>query len=68
MQLNFDPKRFPGRFILIDLNTEPATERMNCLRCGALTQELHKDFELCPACYATWSAGFAQDWLRERFK
>ena len=67
MRYCFDPKLFPDRVIVIDLNTRPPREQMNCTECGRMVEQLFQDFELCQQCYQKWSVEFCERWLRSRF-
>ena len=63
--MQFDPQMFPDRIIIIDLNA--GTEKMNCLGCGRLAEQLEKKDELCADCYQKWSMDFCDRWCAERF-
>lgn len=67
MARHFDPDVFDNRVIVVDTNSDPPVERMNCLRCGKLVERLHKYDELCRGCYSKWEKAFRERWLRERF-
>jgi len=67
MGRRFDPEVFKGRVIVVDTNSNPSVERMNCLRCGKLVARLYKYDELCRECYSKWEKDFRERWLRERF-
>ena len=60
----FDPRLFRRRFILIDQNTDPPTEKMNCVCCGTLTSELYEMALFCKACFLKWKE--ANDLICER--
>ena len=67
MARRFDPRMFEERVIVVDLNVNPPLERMNCVMCGRMVEELWMDFDVCRACYESWSVGFCEEWLRARF-
>ncbi len=67
MHRRFDPRIFKNRVIVVDTNSSPPVERMNCLRCGKLVSRLYKYDELCKSCYTKWEDEFREEWIRERF-
>ena len=62
MRYRFDPEAYPDQVIVIDLNA--GTQKINCLACGQLVEQVWKNNELCLACYDEWSKGFAREWVR----
>ncbi len=50
----FDPRVFRKRFILVDSNTIPETEKMNCVSCGSLETELFEMNMFCKSCLMKW--------------
>lgn len=67
MLRRFDPQNFPNRVIVVDMNTDPPAELMNCLGCGRLVRKLYKYNELCKSCYGKWEKSFREQWLKTWF-